>query len=471
MSRFLLPMVALLFLASASLSQAEDNVHKVSRGPFRIEVHLDGILDSTEKAPIAVRTKLASDLLVDEAVAHGHRVKEGTVILRLDTTKIDAAIEELEANQELAELSLEQAEASVEMLEQSTPLKMEAAERTAHVAHEDLEYFRETGRAENEKSIEHGVRQSRLGLTYRMEELSQLLKMYEEDELTEESEEIVLQRARNDVESSRFGLHRAELAREKAFKFTLPRQEAALESAHDEAQRALAEAKATLPAAMKKAHLDLEKLHFSHERAEEKLERMHDDRELMVVHAPIDGIVYYGHFTDGSLPSALAAADSLQPGAKLKANQIVMTVVDADSLVMSASVTEAQLALVRAGSKGTITAVRFPGDVISGWLKSVSSVPVAPGKFSATIGLNLERDSQQLVPGLGCRVNFVIFDKKNAMTVPESAVRTSDNGDGDSVRVKVSGGTDTREVRVGRRHDGRVEILDGLEVGESVLTN
>ena len=41
-------------------------------------------------------------------------------------------------------------------------------------------------------------------LSYSLEELNQLKKMYEADDLTEETEEIIIQRAQNDVDQAKF---------------------------------------------------------------------------------------------------------------------------------------------------------------------------------------------------------------------------------------------------------------------------
>ncbi len=62
-------------------------------------------------------------------------------------------------------------------------------------------------------------------LEYQQEELRQLEKMYKADDITEETEEIVLRRARDNVEQAKFMLEFAQLNHDHALKFDLPRKE------------------------------------------------------------------------------------------------------------------------------------------------------------------------------------------------------------------------------------------------------
>ena len=55
-----------------------------------------------------------------------------------------------------------------------------------------------------------------------MEELIQLRKMYEADDLTEETEEIILQRTQNDVNRMKFSLEGAKIRKDKALKLEIP---------------------------------------------------------------------------------------------------------------------------------------------------------------------------------------------------------------------------------------------------------
>jgi len=469
---------------------AADSLHTVQRGPFRIEVKVEGIIDSTRRAEIAARPEQWSDLTVREAIAHGRRVHEGTIVLRLETTQIDKAIRDREAEQALTELSILQAEEELRLLEKSVPLQLEAAERTHRLAREDLRHFRRQDRAERRKILQFNVKRARQHLDYRLEELKQLEKMYKEDDLTEESEEIILRRAANDVAESRFALHRAELSLRETENIDLPRRETHLEAALREAAQKLREAETTLPIQIKQKSLEREKLRLAQRKKQEELEQLREDRQRLTVRSPIDGLAYYGQFTDGKLPDATAAAAPLQPGSKLKPHQVVMTVVEPEPLVVTATITEEDLAELRRGAKGIMTPTRYPNATIACRLSEISPVPIAPGKFRATIELAEEEPNPRLVPGLNCKVLFVVYEKQDAISVPTNAVHVNAEGGHDVVvrhlkttkeKPAVEEGElqpeleteeielEQRPVKVGRRTKEQVEIVRGLKPGDIII--
>ena len=67
-------------------------------------------------------------------------------------------------------------------------------------------------------------------LAYAAEELNQLKKMYEADDLTEETEEIILQRAQYQYERAKFSHEAAKIRNEETLQVQLPRGKTATDS-------------------------------------------------------------------------------------------------------------------------------------------------------------------------------------------------------------------------------------------------
>ena len=82
-------------------------------------------------------------------------------------------------------------------------MDLEAGERDQRIAEEDRKYYLEIGRPLTLKSHEMHMKFARQALEYEKEELEQLEKMYKADDLTEETEKIVLKRQRDAVERGR----------------------------------------------------------------------------------------------------------------------------------------------------------------------------------------------------------------------------------------------------------------------------
>ena len=84
-------------------------------------------------------------------------------------------------------------------------------------------------------------------LAYATEELNQLKKMYEADDLTEETEEIILQRTKNQVDRAKFLLEGA-IKRDKQFnEVVVPREVISIEDAYDRKKLSMATIRKILP--------------------------------------------------------------------------------------------------------------------------------------------------------------------------------------------------------------------------------
>ena len=153
----------------------------------------------------------------------------------------------MEKTLRLNKLALQLADTELEFTKTTLPLDLEASARTKKIADEDLNYFLNINRSFLEESANFSLKSAQQSLEYSEEELKQLEKMYKADDLTEETEEIVLKRARNEVEQGKFYLKSTELRTKRTLEQEIPRQEQQLTEAAKRADIGLAKARATLP--------------------------------------------------------------------------------------------------------------------------------------------------------------------------------------------------------------------------------
>src|SRR5581483_8118679 len=178
-------------------------------------------------------------LLVQKAIEHGTRVRKGDTLLWLDLERLDHTIRDLEAQERQDELALKLAEKELPLLEQSAPLELAAAEQAKKVADEDLQDFLLKGRAFSEQMSDFRVKSARHMLESAREELRQLEKMYKANDLTEETEELILKRQRHHVEMAAFFAKSAEKWHEETVKVELPRRDRHLRDAAEKQALAL----------------------------------------------------------------------------------------------------------------------------------------------------------------------------------------------------------------------------------------
>nr|NIP86650.1 HlyD family efflux transporter periplasmic adaptor subunit [Planctomycetales bacterium] len=398
---------------------------------------------------------------------HGEEVKKGAPLLRFETRKIDLALADLEADVESTKLSVQQREAALESLEKSVPESLASARRAAQEASENLARFQETDKAEMIEDVAQNLQQTQRALAYQQEELKQLEKMYQADDLTEETEEIVLLRARHRVEAYQYRLEKVEKGKERFDEVILPRYEANLQQAATQTQLALEKAEDTLPATLSETRLSLEKLETDLRRKEEKLARLRRDRDEFTVVAPADGIVYYGQAVRGKWPNATAVAKMLSFKSAVKPQQVLLTIVKKNPLLVRATIDEKKLHQVKKGDQAAIYPAAYPQRRLRGKVDRMAAIPIAPGQFEAELSV---KDTAGIRAGMACKVEIVVAKRAEAILVPSSAVQLDDDGrQGQVYLVKKDGQRQQKRVRVGHSQDDQLEIVSGLRDGDQIL--
>ena len=442
---------------------------KAAKGVLRIETTLAGVLESGAMKEVALVPQEWAALVVAEAVAAGTRVAKGDVILRLDTTKLDEQIRDLEAGQGLAELTFKQAQEDLQVYLQTAPIEGELIARNHKQHEEDFAYFNQVELPQLKKIADQRLKQSEQQLEYTQEELKQLEKMYKADDLTEETEQIVLKRARNDVEQVKFAVESQRLEHDRQMKTELPRQIENHERAHKLAELTFAKSSALHPLLVNQQRLTVEKLKYERLKAQEHLAALKADRELLTVKAPADGVVYYGRCAAGKWSSAELAA-KLRRGGSIAAHEVVMTIVGDDKLFVRAVVPEKELANVQPGAAGKMTATAHPISKLAVRVRELSPLPVSDGNFEARLEL-VNNPPLPLVAGMACELKIVAYFNAEAILIPTKAI-FADELDDDKRFVYLAdkdGKHAKRPVIVGHVKGDNTEIADGLSAGDLVL--
>ena len=455
----------------SAAESASPTVYTVKKAPLRVNVELDGVFAAKTAREILIKPEEWTNLIVETAVAHGAVVRQGDLLLSLETEKLDRAIADFRHDLTIAQIGLRQSEGQLQALEKLTPLDLEMNQRSAAMAREDQKYYLDVMRSFMLKTGDFSLKMARERLEYEEEELHQLEKMYKANDITEETEQIVLKRARDSVERAKFMVEYVRLGRDEVAKIAVPRMG---EQVKDAARRKTLEGeknKIEIPLALEKQQLDMKKLRVQWERTDEKLRKMLADRELLTVKSPIDGTVYYGKCVKGKFSDSSSLADSLRRNGSIAAGQVVMTVVQLRPMFIEATATEEQLGRLRPGLKGIATPTGFPELRLPAAVDRVADLPTALGSFDARLSVVLDRQAKLLMPGMTCKVKLVAYQKKDALSVPLKAVATDELDEQQHfVYVQPKQGKPRKQpVTLGQKTDKQVEILKGLAAGDRIL--
>jgi HlyD family secretion protein len=447
--------------------------HKVEPKRLKVEVTLDGVFVAEEMTEVPLRPKAWTSFEIEEVVEHGQKVREGQTLVKFDDEDLNKAISDLELEQRISELTIRQAEEELPRLEKSLEMDLDQAERSNREAQEDFERYNEIERPQAVKSANFMVKYYNFMLDYEQDELDQLEKMYAADDLTEETEEVVLKRQRNSVEFAEYSLENANITRDETLNVRLPRYDVAIKESLERAEMALARAKLASSLGLNRARYELQQRKEARDKSLERHAKLLEDRGLMELKSPAEGIVFYGQCVNGRWAETASLINRYKPHGTVQSGSVVMTIVKPRPVSISASLDEGKRPDVADDQKATITLPAEGTDRLSAEVKSISSIPVSPGKFDVDFELSQDEIPDWVVPGMTCKIAVESYDKKDALVVPKAAIHDDEDDpnkkyvwlvDPDDEEAKPA----RRNVTVGRRSGDDVEIVKGLKAGDTV---
>ena len=155
-----------------------------------------------------------------------------------------------------------------------------------------------------------------------------------------------------------------------------------------------------------------------------------------------------------------------QLGAYVSAGAELFNVSDPRSIQVDAAVPVTDALRIRPGDRAVIELPN--GGLVDASVRSVTPA-LDPQSRAATVVLQLAGAPGGLTQGQAVRVRITPRGSdQSAIILPEQAVQQI--GGRDMVFVQVKGGFQAMAVSVGSRSGGRVEILDGLRAGQTVVT-
>jgi len=185
--------------------------------------------------------------------------------------------------------------------------------------------------------------------------------------------------------------------------------------------------------------------------AEAALEQIRTRRAYATVVAPVSGIIL---------------EKSVEQGDIVGAQSRLFTIGDVSTLVVRVPVSELDVVALSVGDRVSVALDAYPGQAITGQIRRI--FPAAdPTTRLVPVEVALEGASMAR-PGFLARVSFPIAEGAGVLLVPASAVVASQGG-GRSVFVVQNGTATSRPVTVGETAQGRVEIVSGLALGDTVL--
>ena len=190
--------------------------------------------------------------------------------------------------------------------------------------------------------------------------------------------------------------------------------------------------------------------------ADEELQRLQQEgkpRSTLTLRSPANGVIL-------EKPSV--------QGMRFMPGEVLYRIADLSSLWLLAEVFEQDLGLVRLGQAAKIHVNAYPERVFRGKVAFISPTVTAETR-TAKVRIELSNPGLLLKPAMYAEVELAVPQTPvKRLSVPDSAVLDSGNRQLVLVR-RDEGKFEPREIKVGARGDGYVEVVDGIREGENVV--
>jgi RND family efflux transporter MFP subunit len=166
--------------------------------------------------------------------------------------------------------------------------------------------------------------------------------------------------------------------------------------------------------------------------------------------------------------SGVVISKNVELGTYLNTGNPVATIVNIDRLKVKVFVPELEAFKLKEGDEVELTTEVYPGTVFNGKITTINAKADDAHSYLVEITVNNNK-SHPLRAGLFARVSFKTLESLSAVVIPRTALIGSIKDA--KVFVVENNLARLRRIVVGSEFGDRMEVVEGLNVGETVVTN
>ncbi len=156
---------------------------------------------------------------------------------------------------------------------------------------------------------------------------------------------------------------------------------------------------------------------------------------------------------------------------------VIMTIADRSEMFVESLVDETEVMKIRAGQPALIMVSALPNTTFEGRVTRIAGIPETMGagmtdaiNFSVTVEI-VEVD-ERLFPGMSATCEITVDSKDSVVIIPYPALgrKRIEGEERDVALVYREGKVDLTPIKLGLTGEDGAEIIDGLSVGDTILT-
>ena len=203
-----------------------------------------------------------------------------------------------------------------------------------------------------------------------------------------------------------------------------------------------------------------------HELVAEQLATVQSQIAHADVRAPADGLIVFQPIATGGELRPVRVGDTIFQ------NQPFMFIPDLDDLQVECFVPESDLSGIAVKAPADIQPVAYPRQRLPGRVEHVSAMALARPGYPAwqkyfRLLVTINDSGDKLRPGMSANVTITTYNNPAAVRLPRQAVQWRERVPFCTVRTESA--SQLRQLQLGQADATCFEVIDGVEVGETVL--
>jgi HlyD family secretion protein len=438
--------------------------HEVKRADFLISIVEGGTLEAVEE--ISIRNEVEGTARIIRIVPEGSYVKAGDLLVELDSSASQDAVNQQQIAVEKARFALIQAEQQLEIQKITAETDLKAADLKVEFAETDLKKYLEGEARQLERNAQIEITNVIESLAIARDRLEWTRKLYtngfetkstlDKDTLTVSQSELKLEQASNTLWMLR--------------EFDAKKKRRELEAAVNEARQAREKVRLQGDRTKAQYQADVATQKSTLELNQSKLERDLKQLTATKIYAPQDGLVVYSGGGGGG--GRFSNESMIEEGAVVRNRQELIKLPDVSQMKLLVRIHESHINQVHVGQLAFVVLDSMPDQRLRGVVNKVGILPDSGMRWSNP---NLKVYATEILvtdplpdvkPGVSARAEVVITNLENVLTVPIQAVSTRK---GQQVVFLASAPETPVKVGIGMYNTKFIEITSGLKEGDHVL--
>lgn len=442
---------------------------RVSKMDFEITTTATGELNARNQ--IEIRSKLESQSTIVFVVPEGSFVKEGDLLIQLNSDKIETNIAEelLRVESSRAELVAAENGYQIQILDNASRLR--DARLKLDLAELSLSQWQEGDLEKKLLQLELNIDRSDRNEKRLIEKHAQSQKLFERGFLSEDE----LGQHEIDMVEATSKAKTAQLENKIYENYEKPKEEKSKKGDVDQAEAQLAKVDHQNDIELVSKEASRVNRQRQLQMREERLAKYEEQLANTTIIAPSDGLVVYATSMESGRGYMMSSSQGpLQIGRQVHANERLIILPDTSEMIATVRVPENLAGKIYAGQPAIIKINAVSGKSYEGRVQSIGVLAEGGGwrdpnrrEYTVKIAIDMPDGENGLKPAMRCEAQIMLGAVDDAIAVPVQAV--FNDGVVRYVYVPRSGKYVRVPVKVGQRSDTYAQIVAGLEDGLDVL--